>query len=201
MWVSKLQRPQSERLFVTSLPETHIMLAPESQMAQPILMSCDLPRGERFRAFKSEFAEWSFSMKEVIVPGSTPQPGAEGSQPTCTAASQWHQHAPQGPAHITTPLLRAHPALGKLGSEAKARTPQLDSGSSFWPPETGASTFSSLLIRSAENCRAWLAWDTVLHVSAKSNYAFVYPKSHAKRWKFFSNAKVVSGLLLQIISH
>lgn len=103
----------------------------ESQMAQPILMSCDLPRGERFRAFKYEFAERSFSMKEVIVPGPAPQPGAQGSQPTCTAASRWHQHAPQGPAHITTPLFRAHPPLGKLGSEVKAHTPQLDSGSSF----------------------------------------------------------------------
>ena len=186
--------PQSEGLLMTSLPEGLLPCHANTQRAKQHSLSHGLWFTERreIQAFKPEFAESRFSMKEVILHGPSPQPGAWGSQPTHTATSQQHQHAPQGPAYITIPLLRALPALEKAGNEAKAHGQAVVF--SFQPPETSACTFSSLLIENAENCRAWLAWDPIPDISDKSTHAFVDPKSRAKRWKFisFSNAEVTN---------
>ena len=121
-------------------------------------------------------------MKEVIVPGPSPQPGAQGSQPAQTAASQQHRHAPQGPARVTALLLRAfQPGEARQWGQGPHTAVRQWCFPSDHPRQVACTIFS-LLIWSAENCRAWLAWDAVPDISAKS-YVLVDPKSYAKRWK------------------
>lgn len=108
---------------------------------------------ERDLAFNPEFAESSFSMKEGIVPGPTPQPWVPGSQPThiqhhsSTNTLPRAQHAQQ--QHFSEPFQPWRSQAGRLGPTVRQ-----------WPfPSNHLScTFSSLLIENAEPHRAWPVW-------------------------------------------
>lgn len=159
-------------------------------------MSCDLPGGENW-AFNPAFAESSFSMKEVIVPVPAPQPGAPGSQPTHIQHLSSTNTLPRPYMHSNN-TSQSSCSPGKPGRNARVHSQAV-----AFPSDHLSCTFSSPLIESAENCRAWPSWAPVPDGSAKSNNGFVDPKSHTKRWKFisFPNAEILTGLLLQIISH
>lgn len=152
-------------------------------------MSCDLPGGERSSLQPCICRVKFFHERSHCAWARSP---AGGSRVTANthSASQQHQHAPQGPACTTTTLLRELPALEKPGSGL------------FLLSACLAHFLLCLLkmLRLAEPGRHELQFQMCL---LRATMVLLTPNLILKDENlFFSpNAEIVTGLLLQIISH